>query len=241
MTEARIAQDAIEVGFDADTSVRIAQEAIEVGLDANTSVRVAQEAVETAFSASTQVRVAQALVEVAMERIVVYSGGGGGSSAVGGGGVKSVATVKSGGGGGFITVSGGASLTLPERESSLVGLRIPDDHMALFPWFESQRLLMFDTAPELAVPVATCGWHGTNFDPNRGAYAVVREDGPLGDLVGERLRLTYFPEPSLARSVVVYAITLGQPMEDISLSRRAFMGLAPLAAGRVSVVVDVLV
>jgi hypothetical protein len=67
-------------------------------------------------------------------------------------------------------------------------------------------------------------WHGTQKDPNRGWYAIVRRHGPLGGLVGERLRLTQ-PGSHIA-PYVVYVIADAETLdEELSLTRHAFMCL----------------
>lgn len=103
---------------------------------------------------------------------------------------------------------------------------------------ESQRLRAH-AEPEGTAVFASAGWHDTAFDPNRGAYAIVRSDGPLADWVGEWVRVTA-AGVTRTRAVTVYVVDEGQPIEDISLSRRAFLALAPLASTELDVTVQVM-
>ena len=108
---------------------------------------------------------------------------------------------------------------------------------AMLPWPEAQAQL---GAPGVeGNPVsATCGWHGTSFDPLRGSFAIVSRDGPLADMVGERLAVTR-RDLAETRTVYVYVHTDSDDMtEDISLTRRAFMGMADPALDFVTVAVD---
>jgi PKD repeat protein len=115
-----------------------------------------------------------------------------------------------------------------------------DVHIAMLPWCEGQYVLRDGTVAEGALARGTVGWHGTNFNPYRGAYAVARTGGPFEEFVGERLRLTYYRDPAVPRSVIVYVVDEAQPIEDLSLARRAFLALAPLSATEISVVAEVL-
>ena len=115
---------------------------------------------------------------------------------------------------------------------------VPDwgeDEYAALPWAEAQSILAGSGGKTLAAHPAVCGWHGTDFDVNVGAFAVVNRDGPLSDLVGERLRVSYRD-----RAVYVYVVDAGPTAEDLSLTRRAFMGLDAPWRDDLSVVVEVL-
>lgn len=72
----------------------------------------------------------------------------------------------------------------------------------------------------LSQPV-TCSWYGTQIDPMRGAFCMVKEGAGLEDLVGEFLRIRY-----LNRSVTCYC--LGESAEigsELATTRRAFQQL----------------
>lgn len=111
-----------------------------------------------------------------------------------------------------------------------------EDYYAALPWPESQRKLAEGAAVPHSARLATCGWHGTKIDPNRGAFAIVRSDGPLADLLGERVRVGAYP-----RAAYVYVTDERADVEeDISLTRRAFAALAPLATDELAVKVEVM-
>mgnify|MGYP001178067294 CR=1 FL=1 len=121
---------------------------------------------------------------------------------------------------------------------------IPDLIMARRPWNVAQEA--FGRAGVVAGSrrFATAGWHGPFTDPEAGSFAIVRSDGPLADLVGERVRVTY-RAGTLARSVAVYVHDehdFGEDAadEDISLARRAMLALAPLRLDSIPVEVEVL-
>jgi hypothetical protein len=84
----------------------------------------------------------------------------------------------------------------------------------------------------------TLGWYGTTFHEERGSFAIVREDGPLADLVGDRLRLRY----GKATPVFVYCIGAREIADgyDIVVPRRVFAALELLAVDRIDVIVEVL-
>lgn len=101
---------------------------------------------------------------------------------------------------------------------------------------EAQRLLV--TQPlRLATDLKTCGWHGTNVHPEDGAFALVRS-GPEGfqdEYVGEVLRLTVG-----SRSCIAYVLAARDLPWDVSLTRRAFMALAPLFTSQLLIRAEVL-
>lgn len=76
---------------------------------------------------------------------------------------------------------------------------------------------------------AQIGWHDTEVCAETGAIALVPADGELTDLVGEivvvKRRL-----PREIRSVYAYVLARAALADDLSLSRRAFLHLGPLAA-----------
>jgi hypothetical protein len=121
---------------------------------------------------------------------------------------------------------------------------VEDAALARLPWSLSQRVLRASGPIASSRRAAVCGWHGPSTDVEQGANAIVRSDGPLADLVGERLQVTY-RLGTLRRTVAVYcgdeqAFPGAAAAEDLSLSRRAFMALAPLASDDITVEVQVL-
>jgi hypothetical protein len=101
---------------------------------------------------------------------------------------------------------------------------IPDEELAARGWHSSQLALRgnIESASDRTV---TAEWHGTSLDERRGAFALVREGGPLEELVGERVRVT-----RRSREAYVYIVGSTDDMdEDLSLTRRAWMALADAA------------
>ena len=86
---------------------------------------------------------------------------------------------------------------------------------------------------------ATCGWHGELFDPERGNFAIVREDGPLADLLGQRIVVRQRFDTA-RHDVVVYVHRAADVLEDLSLTRRAFMALAGAWHDELAVEVEVM-
>jgi hypothetical protein len=121
---------------------------------------------------------------------------------------------------------------------------VPDGYLASLPWDVSQQALGAGGTISTSRLAATAGWHGPSTDPETGARCIVRTDGPLADLVGERLRITY-RSGTRARQVVVYCHDeqdFGDEAseEDLSLTRRAMLALAPLALDSITVEVEVM-
>lgn len=121
---------------------------------------------------------------------------------------------------------------------------VPDDYLARLPWDVAQAALGSAGTIAASRQTAVAGWHGTSTDPEAGSFCIVRSDGPLADLVGERVRVTY-RVGTLARAVALFChdeqdFGAAAADEDISLTRRAFMALAPLALDSVTVEVEVL-
>lgn len=118
---------------------------------------------------------------------------------------------------------------------------IDDLDIARLPFPDAQRTFAEGAAP---VPpsalryYATCGWHGTLTNPERGAVALVATGGTLTDLVGDRLRVT-----NLATGKQVYVYCLAESDElpwDISLSRRSFAEVGRLALESTETLIEVL-
>lgn len=121
---------------------------------------------------------------------------------------------------------------------------VPDDQLARLPWSLSQQA--FGSAGPLRTTrrSARAGWHGTSVDPEEGANCIVRSDGLLADLVGERLRVTY-RVGTKERVIFVYChdeqdFPEEAADEDVSLTRAGFRRLAPLALDGITVTIQVL-
>lgn len=80
----------------------------------------------------------------------------------------------------------------------------------------------------------TCGWYGTKVSVERGSFALVNRGGPLEDLIGDRLKLTY-----KGRCVFVYCFGSEELLYDIHITRRTFAALELLAVERIDVIVEV--
>lgn len=128
-------------------------------------------------------------------------------------------------------------IAVPEYEA-------PDvDELALSrqPWEVTQRI--FAGAPLKATrAVVRAGWHGTILDTEDGAVCVVRDDGPLADLVGQRLRVRRRARSGY-RTVYLY-VHRAMPFpdakldEDVSLPRRPWLALERWAKDGVPVIVE---
>lgn len=105
---------------------------------------------------------------------------------------------------------------------------------ARLPWREAQRVLG-STGPTGRAHVVGCGWHGVAQDEEEGAFAIVQTGSEIADLVGDRLAIRYGK-----KVVYVYCHREDDVLEEISLTRRAFLGLATLAEFELGVEVEVL-
>lgn len=98
---------------------------------------------------------------------------------------------------------------------------------------KAQELLAGATRVRIEGLVRT-GWHDTAISPERPAFAVVRRDGPMLELIGEIIRVTLDD-----RSCFVYVLGSALVPVDLSLTRRAFMAIGLLAAESVDTTVEV--
>ena len=104
----------------------------------------------------------------------------------------------------------------------------------------SQQLLAGPVQRE-ASPAATVGWHNTDICAETGAIAVVPPEGILSGLVGDVI-VVKRSTPTLIRGVFVYVVgTSGDLIDDLSLSRRAFLDLGLLSSERLTCSVGVIV
>lgn len=118
---------------------------------------------------------------------------------------------------------------------------IPDEndlYLAALGRDSAQRALAAGTSSQSSA-LASATWHGTLTDPETGSFALVRRDGPLADLVGERVRIKTFTEE---RGVMAYVHGEAdlEDDEDLSLTRSLFAALAPLATELLTVTVEVM-
>lgn len=87
---------------------------------------------------------------------------------------------------------------------------------------------------------ATLGWHGTATDAERGSFALVRRDGPLEELVGERVRITVLLPAGEEILAYAYVLAPADIAEDVSVPRRLFLELAALSSDEVPVLLEVM-
>lgn len=106
-------------------------------------------------------------------------------------------------------------------------------------WRSSQQLLAKGSAVVGSTRSSSCGWHGRTFDERQGATAIVRLGGPLVDLIGKRLKVQSDYQGNTA-TIYVLVVGVDTVAEGISLSRRAFLELAPLSTDELPVNVTVM-
>lgn len=86
----------------------------------------------------------------------------------------------------------------------------------------------------------TCSWYGTEVSDERGSFGLVDDDGPLGHLIGDRVRVRYRRSGTgVERYVVVYVFGATELDTDIAITRRAFAAIELLALEEISVQVEV--
>jgi hypothetical protein len=131
---------------------------------------------------------------------------------------------------------------LPPPSALLPGKRVPSE-IAQLPFDESQEAFGTAGAERGTRVFAVLGWHGTAFDDDYGAIALVPENGKLAGLVGKRLLIAGI-ESVAARSIRVLVLDTSRDMpedEDITVPRRLFLALSPLWEDALDVKVEVLV
>lgn len=158
------------------------------------------------------------------------------------------------------TVEYGDTLTVPGAPEATVALLPALCMIGVTPWAPPENVteeqlaaLPLDVASGVfskGAPVgdpqaANAGWIYLHDAPPAPAICVVRTGGPLEDLVGERLLVTYEPADAPARSVAVYVDDEDDfdpelADEDLRLSRVAFERLAPLWTDLLPVTVEVI-
>lgn len=129
-----------------------------------------------------------------------------------------------------------AAVTIPDT--------VTDDYLATLPFDLTQRVFLSSGPVSNTRQSAAAGWYGTKFDPTAGANAIVRSDGPLAGLVGERVLVTRHG-PIADRIVAVYVHderTFPDEIadEDIILTARAFLAIGDQALDSIDVTVEVL-
>ena len=98
--------------------------------------------------------------------------------------------------------------------------------IAGLPFTDASAFFGGATGPDQSTAIrAQCGWHGTRFAEEEGAFAIVKLGGLLSDYVGERVKVEHD-----GRAVYVYVYDERDIMEDISLTRRAFLEISMATA-----------
>jgi hypothetical protein len=124
---------------------------------------------------------------------------------------------------GFLTTS--ALVSAPD---------LPDEELAARGWYSAQAALAGPVVPKTRLAVSV-EWHHTAVDDHEGAFALVREGGPLEEMVGDVLLVSYG-----GRAVYAYVVDASDEMDaDLSLARRAFLGLANLATDEQQMTMEV--
>lgn len=116
-----------------------------------------------------------------------------------------------------------------------------DFYYARLPFERAQKVLDTGKTEPRSLRVANLGWHGNRLDQERGSFVIVNSDGPLADLVGERLRITVGRGLAVARCVTAYCHTRATLDSDLSVPRRLFLALDQLGDERPEVEVEVIV
>lgn len=117
-----------------------------------------------------------------------------------------------------------------------------EGYYARLPFIEAEAKLG-ETRPVIGTArLVNCSWHGMNTDSERGAFVLVRAGGELEDLVGERVAITAQrgkARPGTIRIVgFVHGVADLDKREELSVTRRLFMGLSLVGNDRVPVVVE---
>lgn len=94
--------------------------------------------------------------------------------------------------------------------------------------FPEAQALFDGAALSLVAEGAKIAWHGSDLHPETGCIALVREDGPHVDLIGEIVKVSR-TLPTKRRTVFAYVYATAAIDADLSLARRTFMGLGILA------------
>lgn len=117
------------------------------------------------------------------------------------------------------------------------GTNVTDMDLARLSFYTGQ-LLLAGSVDARSLVSASLEWHGTsaNGDPEVPSFVMVNTAGPLVDLVGERLRISFG-----GRSVYAYCHKASPEMDDdLSVTRQLFLRLATLDTTSLDVSVEVL-
>ena len=155
--------------------------------------------------------------------------------------------------GGFLatdTYSGGAADPLPSTSATFTpawyAVRIDEwtpperEELAWYanlPFIEAQSYLGSGGPNEEADHPPTCsvGWHGRTVDEEEGCFAIAQTGSEMAELVGDKVAVRLHN-----RVVYVYVHREADVIEELSLSRRAFLALAPLSTFEINGKIEVM-
>lgn len=137
-----------------------------------------------------------------------------------------------------------AGMLLETSDLVRIPTNVDDEYLASLPYDITQRVFAAAGTLRDTRRSTRAGWYGTKFDPTTGARGIVRSDGPLADLVGERIRVSTRVGGGV-RSVAVYVHDEREfpdelADEELLLTRRAFLALGNLALDNLTVSVEIL-
>ena len=111
-------------------------------------------------------------------------------------------------------------------------------YLGRLPFVEAQETFA-STGPSGEIRLGSCAWHGTSLDPERGAFVVAQVGGKFDDWIGERVNVRAHAHIVEQRSVYGYVHSVNDVApDDLSITRRLFMALAPAGIDRLDVVVE---
>lgn len=114
----------------------------------------------------------------------------------------------------------------------------PETHIARRGFPDAQLAFKAATSRTLS-SLIDVGWYDTDTHPESGCFALVREGGPLEELVGEVLAVSRdVPDPP--EPTYVYVIQALPVLDDLMLARRAFLSLGLLTHETLSCTVGVI-
>lgn len=113
----------------------------------------------------------------------------------------------------------------------------PEAEIARLPWAEAQSILGSTGGIASTATPGVCGWYGSTFDDDPGAFALVAQDGPFKDKVGQRLAIS---NGSRLAYVFCKAAAPLNEGEDLAVSQRVYAALDLLTTVPIEVSVEVL-
>lgn len=123
---------------------------------------------------------------------------------------------------------------------------VPDEtdmYYSRLPLAEAQAIFGAGGPQARTKVTSTTTWHSTFQDPETGSNALVRDGGPLMDLIGERIKVSTIGT-AVQRSVYAYVHDVfpadrSDSMADLSLTRLLFSRLGALGGGDLDVAIEI--